>query len=316
MIEAEYRKLEAAGRIYFGKDNTSQPQVIRYLYEVEGLTPWTWLPHEEVGHTDEAKKEIHGLLGKVSAFDTPKPTRLLTRLLQVAANTNDFLVMDFFAGSGTTAHAVYVMNARDGGTRRCITVQIAEIQDNSLDTERKNIAEICKERMRRAGKRVLDAWTTDQDKAGQLSLTVDGYGATIPPDIGFRVLKIDTSNMKDVYYIPDQSKQRELLSQVSNVKEDRTPEDLLFQVLVDRGVDLHLSIVQEVIEGFTVFFVDTNALAACFDTNLTEELVLALAKRQPLRAVFRDNSFEDDSARINVEQIFKTLSPRTSVRSI
>ena len=162
------------------------------------------------------------------------------------------------------------------------------------------IADIAKERIRRAGKKILE-------------------GACHPDwnrDVGFRVLKIDTSNMKDVYYRPDELKQGDLLDMVDNVKEDRTPEDLLFQVLVDWGVDLTLPIRRETVQGKTVFFVDENALVACFDKGVTEDLVKELAKREPLRVVFRDNGFVSDAAKINVEQVFRQISPGTDVKSI
>ena len=303
----KFLELDSDKRIWWGEDGNNSPAIKRFVSEVKaGRVPQTLWTYEEVGHTQEAKKELIAAVdfpNSDSVFDTPKPTRLLKRMLELATSPKeDALVVDFFAGSGSTLHAVFAQNAEDGGNRRAILVQLPDPlsppapQGQALQT----IADICRERIRRAG----------------ASIKAEAGLAAPDLDIGFRVLKIATSNMKDVYYTPDQSKQRELLSQVSNVKEDRTPEDLLFQVLVDWGVDLALPITQEVIAGFTVFFVDTNALAACFDANLTEDLVKELAKRQPLRAVFRDNSFENDSAKINVEQIFKTLSPGTNIRSI
>jgi len=163
-----------------------------------------------------------------------------------------------------------------------------------------NIAEIAKERIRRAGAKILEGechpnWNRD---------------------VGFRVLKVDTSNMQDVYYRPDQVNQKDLLHAVDNIKSDRTAEDLLFQVLVDWGVDLTLPIQRETIQGKSVFFVDDNALVACFETGVTEELVKELAGREPLRVVFRDNGFVSDAVKINVEQVFRQLSPSTDVRSI
>lgn len=304
-IESEFKRLEAAGRIYYGKDNSSQPQVIRYLSEVDGLVPWTWLPHDEVGHTDEAKKEIYSILGKAIGFDTPKPTRLINHLLHIANRKKDFLILDFFAGSGTTAHAVMAMNARDGGTRRYISVQIPEACSAILEGAEpsyKTIAEISKERIRRAGKKIKEE---SADKEG-----IDNL------DIGFRVLKVDTSNMKEVYYTPDAVTQDLLSDQVDNIREDRTAEDLLFQVLLDWGVDLALPIQQESIAGKSVFFVDGNALAACFDTGIDEDFVKQLAAHQPLRVVFRDAGFASDSVKINVEQVFKLLSPATEIKTI
>jgi adenine-specific DNA-methyltransferase len=218
-------------------------------------------------------------------------------------NDRDYTVVDFFAGSATTAHAVLAANAADGGKRRFIMVQLAEEVDSaSVAYKRgyKSIADIAKERIRRAG----------------IKIKSEAPLQNTDLDIGFRVLKLDTSNMKDVYYKPDAVKKDDLFSHVDNIKEDRTPEDLLFQVLLDWGVDLSLSIEQETIDDKTVFFVDQNALAACFDTGITEELVKKIATRKPLRSVFRDSGFSNDSVKINVEQIFKLMSPGTEVKSI
>lgn len=182
-------------------------------------------------------------------------------------------------------------------------VQIAEPiarESSAFKAGYSTIADISKERIRRAGKNILEGKCHP------------GWNR----DIGFRVLKVDTSNMKDVYYRPDELKQSDLLDMVDNVKEDRTSEDLLFQVLVDWGVDLTLPIRRETVQGKTVFFVDDNALVACFDRGVTEELVKELAKREPLRVVFRDNGFVSDAVKINVEQIFRQLSPSTDVKAI
>ena len=199
-------------------------------------------------------------------------------------------------------HATFAINAEDGGNRRAIAVQLAEPlgleagNGHALQT----IADVCKERIRNAGTKIKS----------DTALTVPNL------DTGFRVLKIDTSNMRDVYYAPDALAQGDLLAQVDNIRSDRTPEDLLFQVLVDWGLDLALPISQENIAGKSVFFVDGNALAACFDTGITDELVKEVAKRKSLRAVFRDSSYGSDSVKINVDQIFRLLSPDTEVRSI
>ncbi|WP_460133890.1 site-specific DNA-methyltransferase [Pseudomonas sp. S1_E04] len=296
-IESEFKKLEAAGRIYYGKDGTAQPQVIRYLSEVEGLVPWTWLPHEDVGHTDEAKKEIYSILGKSIIFDTPKPTRLINHFLNIVSKRKDFLVLDFFAGSGTTAQSVMAMNAKDGGARRYILVQIQENCGAEGDAF-KTIADIARERIRLAGKKI---------RGELLSGTID---------IGFRALKVDCSNLKDVYYSPDNVSQDLLSDQVDNIREDRTAEDLLFQVLLDWGVDLTLPINQQDIAGKTVFFVDGSALVACFDTGIDEDFVKELAGHKPLRVVFRDAGFASDSVKINVEQMFKLLSPATEIKTL
>ena len=233
-----------------------------------------------------------------------KPLKLLRRILDLCtAENEEHLIIDFFAGSSSTAHAVLEANAADGGNRKFLMVQLPEATD--LQPEHRTdglstIAEVSKERIRRAGKKILE-------------------GECHPDwnrDVGFRVLKVDTSNMKDVYYRPDELKQSDLLDMVDNVKEGRTAEDLLFQVLVDWGVDLTLPIRRETVQGKTVFFVDDNALVACFDRGITEDLVKELAGHEPLRVVFRDNGFVSDAVKINVEQIFRQLSPATDVKSI
>lgn len=195
------------------------------------------------------------------------------------------------------------LNAEDGGNRQHIMVQLPETCEEASEAAKagyKTIADISKERIRRAGAKIKAENATNAPNL----------------DIGFRVFKIDTSNMKDVYYAPDAVKQSDLVAHADNIKEDRTPEDLLFQVLVDWGVDLALPIAKETIAGKTVFFVDGNALAACFDASISEEVVKELAKRKPLRAVFRDSSYGSDSVKINVEQIFKLLSPTTEIKSL
>ncbi|MGO4134059.1 site-specific DNA-methyltransferase [Rhizobium brockwellii] len=302
MVESEFKKLEAEGKIYFGKNGDAQPGVIRYLSESKGVVPWTWWPHDEVGHTDEARKAIKDIFGTTEVFDTPKPVRLMARILEIATNDGD-IVLDFFSGSSTMAHAVMEACAADGQCRPFIMTQMAEplnAKSPHANQEFATIAEVGKERIRRAGKKILK-------------------GDSHPNwnrDVGFRVLKVDTSNMKDVYYRPDELQQSDLLDMVDNVKVGRTAEDLLFQVLVDWGVDLTLSIRRETVQGTTVFFVDENALVACFERGVTEELVKELAKREPLRVVFRDNGFVSDAVKINVEQIFRQLSPSTEVKAI
>ncbi len=217
----------------------------------------------------------------------------------------DAIVMDFFAGSSTTAHAVYQLNAHDGGNRQFIMIQAP--QSCEPDTQPfkagfNTIADISKERIRRSGKAILK----------------DNVDRNSDQDIGFRVLKVESSNMADVYYAPDSLEQRSLAALVDNVKPDRTAEDLLFQVMLDWGVDLTLPITTVSIDGKDVYFVDGNALAACFDNSggIDETFVKQLAKHAPLRVVFRDSGFKDSAAKINVEQIFKLLSPGTEVKCI
>ena len=212
------------------------------------------------------------------------------------------------------------LNAEDDGKRRHIMVQLPEAcaeESGSFKAGYATIAEIGKERIRRAGAKIrgglnaqLEGELPGSDKHQEITAKLAKL------DTGFRVLKVDTSNMADVYYRPDEVTQDGLGMQVENIKPDRSPEDLLFQVLLDWGVDLALPIEQQSIAGKTVFFVDSNALAACFDPGLDEDFVKELAKRKPLRAVFRDASFATDSTKINIEQIFKALSPHTELKTI
>lgn len=254
-----------------------------------------------VGTTDEASKHLANLFG-VKVFDFPKPYSLIQRALKLC-NDQNALILDFFAGSSTTAHAVMKLNAEDGGDRKFIMVQLPEEIDEKHEAYKagyKTIAEISKERIRRAGKQILEGEChEDWNK-----------------DVGFRVLKVDTSNMKDVYYNPNELSQADLIDSVDHIKDDRSSEDLLFQVLLDWGVDLTLPIRREDIQGKEVFIVDENALVACFDNNITEELVNELADLQPLRMIFRDTGFSSDSIKINVTQTFKQRSPMTEVKSI
>lgn len=242
--------------------------------------------------------------GKV--FDTPKPVGLIARCLQIAT-TEESVVLDFFAGSATTAHAVMQVNSQDAGKRKFIMVQLpvaCEEKSEAFQSDYKTIAEISKERIRRAGTKIKQQ---NVDKEGIENL-----------DIGFRVLKIDTSNMAEVYYNPAALKQEDLFAHVDNVKPDRTEDDLLFQVMLDWGVDLTLPIRRETINGKTVFFVDQSALIACFDKQggIDDDFVKQLARHKPVRAVFRDAGFKDDAAKINVEQVFRLLSPITKVKSL
>jgi adenine-specific DNA-methyltransferase len=301
------KELDNDKRIWWGAEGDNVPRLKRFLSDVKtGRVPQTLWTYEEVGHTQEAKKELLEFVkfpSSDSTLETPKPTRMLKRILQIATPPDDAaLVLDFFAGSGAMTHATFAINAEDGGNRRAIAVQIAESlnlpagNDHALQT----IADVCKERIRNAGAKIKS----------ETALTAPNL------DTGFRVLKIDTSNMREVYYAPDAVAQGDLLAQVDNIRPDRTPEDLLFHVLVDWGLDLALPIAEESIGGRTVFFVDGNALAACFDAGIDDEFVKEIAKRKPLRAVFRDASYGSDSVKINVDQIFRLLSPETEVRSI
>ena len=288
----------AAGHIWFGSDGNGVPRKKTYLADRAGKTMWTWWPNTEVGHTQEATKEIATLLGQSGIMDFPKPIRLMKRIVHIASK-KDSIILDFFSGSATTAHAVMKLNAEDGGHRKFIMVQLPEKTDEKSEAYKagyKNICEIGKERIRRAGRKIKE-----------------DAGLTAPADldIGFRCLRLDESNMKPVYYTPDEVGQQDLFSLVDNVKEDRTPEDLLFQVMLDLGVLLSSSIEVKEIAGKKVFNVADGFLLACFDHDVTEETVKAIAQMKPYYAVFRDSSMANDSVATNFEQVFETYSPDT-----
>jgi adenine-specific DNA-methyltransferase len=242
--------------------------------------------------------------GGVAFSNGKKPVRLIRQLIKWVNNSSNDIILDFFAGSGTTGHAVLQANAQDGLNRRFILVQLDEVPDPKSEVAKngfRKISDLTRERIKKAAANVLE---------GELNTNWN-------KDIGFRSLKIDTSNMSDIYYIPDNVEQKKLFDSVNNIKPDRNnPEDLLFQVLLDWGVDLTLPIRKVKIQGKNVFFVDENALVACFDMGISEDLVKELAEIKPLRVVFRDNGFESDAVKINVDQIFRQLSPSTEVRSI
>lgn len=303
-------------------------------YYLEGRTKRPSPLWNDLDGNKKAARDLRTIFNGKKFFDFPKPVQMIERCLQIVPNSSkEDLIMDFFAGSGTTAHAVMQLNAEDGGSRQFIMVQLPEACDEKSEAFKagyKTIAEISKERIRRAGKKIKEELANQQAEKKQSSLLDDNKSAINPDalDIGFRVLKIDSSNMADVYYQPDALAQKDLLTQTNNIKADRSAEDLLFQVLLDWGVDLSLPIRREKIESKEVFFVDAGeennadssmnspALAACFETGVNETLVKALAKFSPLRVVFRDSGFDSDDVKINVEQIFKQLSPHTDVKTL
>ncbi len=298
------QKAIADNRIWFGRDGNGVPRIKTYLESKDrGLTPESILFASEVATNEIAKNSLKELFDGKSVFETPKPVDLIKMFIQLSAD--DGIVLDFFAGSCVTAHATMELNVEDGGTRRFITVQLPEpcdLQSEAFKEGFKTIADIGKERIRRAGQKIK------QDNADDPNID--------KLDIGFRVLKIDTSNMNEVYYTPDAVTQEALPGLVDNIRADRSAEDLLFQVLLDWGVDLALPISRQTIAGKTVFFVDGNALAACFDTGIDEDFVKQLAAHKPLRALFRDAGFVSDSVKINVEQVFKLLSPATEIKTL
>jgi len=304
-------------RIWFGTDGNSVPQIKRFLSELkfEGMAPQSVLFYKEVGHSQEGAKEVTALL-EAGAFDGPKPIRLLRRLLTLANLEKDSIILDFFSGSATTAHAVIQLNAEDGGNRKFIMVQLPEVTPDNSEARKagyQNIAEIGKERIRRAGSKIKQ-----EIEAANAQLTADGEQKRVP-DIGFRVYKLDDTNMKDVYYSANEYKQDMLEDLVSNIKEDRTDTDLLYSCVLEWGLPLSLPHKTESIGGFAVhtYGVSEGAaddLIACFADDISEAAMREIAARKPLRAVFRDSSFASDEDKINVEEIFKIISPDTKVK--
>ena len=300
-------------RIWWGKDGTNTvPALKRFLSEVrDGLTPYNLWTYEEVGHTQEATKEVEDLFG-AKVFDFPKPVRLLSRVVQLST-TSDSLIVDFFSGSATTAQAVFSMNARDAGHRRFILVQIPEETPENSVAKKKGFDTICQlgeERIRRAGAKVK---AEVEEANRQLKL---GEEPKPVPDIGFRVLRIDSSNMEDTYRTPGETDQLDLLSLADNVKLDRTPEDLLFEVLPKFRIPYSARIEKRELGGRECFLVDGNRLVACFDTEVGTETIEEMARLEPDYAVMRDASMRDDATQANFEELFKTYSPDTVRRVI
>lgn len=303
-------------KFYFTKNGLGGIARKTYLDDVGGKLPTNFWSFEDAGHTDEAKKEILALFDGKAPFDTPKPTRLLDRILTIATD-KDSVILDFFSGSATTAHSVFKKNAEDGGNRKFILVQVPE---ETKSPTYKTICEIGKERIRRAGDKILAEQQAKEKSAADKTDLFDSASnkpATAKPlDIGFRVLKIDDSNMKDVYYSAGEISQQDLVEQISNIKDGRTDMDLLFGCLVDWGVPLSLPIKTETIENLQVYNVNDGDLVACFANDIPEAAIRQIAAAKPLRAVFRDSSFKSDSAKINVTEIFKTISPNTTVKVV
>ncbi len=285
-------------RIWFGPNGDNTPRIKRFLSELkfDGMAPTSILFFKDVGHSQEGAQEVVALFGDKGVFDGPKPVRLLQRLITLANLKDDSIVLDFFSGSATTAHALLKTNAEKEKHCKFILVQLPEeVSEKKKDQGYKTICEIGKERIRRAGKKIKeDSPLTTQDL-----------------DTGFRVLKLDSSNMEDIYYTPKDISQANLFSLVDNVKSDRTAEDLLFQVMLELGATLDSKIATEVVAGKTIYNVADGYLVACFDKDVTDEVVTTIAKMHPLYAVLRDTSMATDSTATNFEQLFKTYSPDT-----
>ncbi len=301
-------------RIWFGADGNGVPRIKRFLHELkfDGMAPTSILFYKDVGHSQEGAQEVIKLFGDKGVFDGPKPVRLLERLITLGNLEDDSIVLDFFSGSASTAHALMKVNAEKDKHCHFIMVQLPEqISDKKKEQGYKTICEIGKERIRRAGAKIkADSPLTTQDL-----------------DVGFRVLKLDSTNMEDIYYSPEDTDQRNLFNMVDNVKPDRTGEDLLFQVMLELGAELNSSIRKEELgmrneelgirneevgeKTYTIYDVANGYIVACFDQEVTDEVVTAIAKMKPQYAVLRDTSMKNDSTATNFEQIFKRFSPNT-----
>lgn len=299
--EETARELEKQGKIEIVDGIVKKAVYPEDELEKKQYSPfWSLLLANEYGTAQNGKEELNSIMEVPVGFDTVKPLALLKKLLYHMGD--DYIVLDFFSGSATTAHAVMQLNAEDGGNRKFIMVQLPEKTDEKSEAFKagyKNICEIGKERIRRAGKKIKE----ENPNATNL-------------DTGFRVLKLAETNMTDVYYSPLEINQQMLLEQIDNIKPDRNDLDLLFGCLIDWGIPLNMPYVSEKIDGFTVHTYNDGDLIACFDKNISENVIKEIAKRQPLRAVFRDSSFADSPSKINVGEIFKMIAPDTRVRVI
>ena len=307
--EANLRGLVEDNQIWFGEDGNSFPRKKRFLSDVQdGRTASTIWLSEEVGHNQTATREVKQLFDDNKYFDFPKPVSYLKQMLMVSTKNND-LILDFFSGSATTAHAVIQLNAEDGGNRKFIMVQLPETTDEKSEAYKagyKNICEIGKERIRRAGKKILE-----EQQAKQADLF---SGEQKPLDIGFRVLKLDSSNMQDVYYSPEQFNEKLLFE--DNIKPDRTEEDLLFQAMIELGIELSAKIEKQELAGKTVWSVANGYLMACFDTDVNETTITEIARQKPYYFVMRDSSLATDNVADNFEQIWEEYSKETIRRII
>ena len=303
LTKEKFKEYIEDNRIWFGKDGNNVPRIKRFLSEVkQSVTPMTIWKYSEVGHSQDAKQNLKKLFDGKSFFDYPKSVELIKRCIQLYSNESS-IILDFFSGSATTAHAVMQLNTEDGGKRKFIMVQLPEKTDEKSEAFKagyKNICEIGKERIRRAGEKI-------KEEAG-----LNGQDL----DIGFRVLKLDSSNMKDIYYSADEYDQGMLENMQSNTKEDRTDLDLLFGCLVDWGLELDKPYTTKVINGHKVHIYNDGDLVACFEKDLDMKTIDEIAKLQALRVVFCDNSFIDSATKINVAEHFKMIAPDTDIKVI
>ena len=279
-------------RIWFGSDGNSVPSIKRFLTELkhEGMAPTSILFYKEVGHSQEGAKEVVALFGDKGVFDGPKPVRLIERLITLANLKEDSIVLDFFSGSATTAHALMQVNAKKNKSCKYILVQLPElVSETKKNLGYKNICEIGEERIRRAGKKIKE----------ESPLT------TADLDTGFRVFRLDEGNYEDVKRSPKEFKQDQLDLFLNNIKTDRNDLDLLFGCMLDWGVQLSLPMTQEVVDGKTIYTVNDGDLVACFAENVSEDVVKAMAEKMPLRVIFRDSCFAQDADKINIYETFK-----------
>lgn len=317
--EESIKEKLSTGEIKFKDDFSGIIRKI-YLCDQPGRTPENLWEGSRFGTTRQAAAMIKELFDGIQVFDTPKPIELIRSMIIIALKDNNAIVLDFFSGSATTAHAVMQLNAEDGGHRKFIMVQLPEATDEKSEAYKagyKNICEIGKERIRRAGQKILNECGVRSVESGVVNskFQTSNFKLQTPNsklDIGFRVLKCDSSNMKEVYYNPAEYEASLFSSLEDNIKEDRTPEDLLFQVMLDLGVLLSSKIEETTIAGKKVFNVEDNYLIACFDDNVTEDVITEIAKQKPYYFVMRDSSMANDSVATNFDQIFATYSPDTT----
>ena len=303
--EKTYLKYLAEGRIYFAKNGDGMPRKKYYQFErqEEGQCATNWWTHEQFGHNQGANDCMTELFNVKNVFSNPKPIELIRGLIKIGNVKENDIILDFFSGSATTAHAVMQLNAEDGGNRKFIMVQLPEPCDEKSEAYKagyKNICEIGKERIRRAGSKIK----------AENPMTTENL------DTGFRVLKLDTTNMADVYYSPLEITQDMLEKMENNIKPDRTDLDLLFSCMFEWGLSLSMPYTTEKIGNFTIHIVNDGDLIACFDKNISKNLVEILAEKMPLRAVFRDACFKTSSCKINYAEIFKLISPDTTIKII
>jgi adenine-specific DNA-methyltransferase len=305
LSEQKFKEYVKDNRIWFGNDGNNVPSIKRFLSELrkQGITPMTFWRYEEVGHSQDATQKLAKLFNGKKYFDYPKPVELLKRCVALYGDS-DTIILDFFSGSATTAHAVMQLNAEDGSNRKFIMVQLPE--ETAEDSEAykagyKNICEIGKERIRRAGKKIKDELQAKGNLFSPSGETEGGH----PLDIGFRVLKCDESNYKPVAFAPKDYTQESLDMFLDNIKEERTGLDLLFDCMMRWGLELSLPYETQKVDGCTIYNVDDGSLVACFDGVVTSAVIDAIADTHPLRVVFRDSSFTEAAQKMNLFELFK-----------